>query len=192
MIKISKIKTGIPVGTDVPERQQFGNVGRWVHNKMKENGFDVVNGKGVDIPSIGVEIKSRKIESNSHHTVGTMNIKEIIYTPYDLSVVRDKFQKQYRVHYSDEGQIVTAEGLVDLTDDYIQDKIREAYEAGRKKIIENKENGYHPPYVKGTEWGHFEITDSCGSYCFRIPNNAMKKIEKISKNANHFGNLFDE
>lgn len=191
MIKITKINAGIPVGTEVPERQHHGNVGRWVEAEMRRQGWHVTEGKGADMPEVGIEIKSRKIESNSHHTVGTMAIDEIIYTPYDLSVVKDKFQKQYRVHYSDEGQVVVAEGLVDLSDDYIQSKIREAYETARKKIIENQELGFHPPYVKGTEWGHFEIAQSYSSYRFRIPNHSMKKIEKVSKNAGIFDRLFE-
>ncbi len=191
MIRIKKLKAGIPVGTEIPERQQYGNVGRWIHDKMKDHGYDVVDGKGVDIPSMGVEIKSRKIESNSYHTVGTISIRDILCTPYDMSIIKEKFQQQYRVHYSDEGQVVVSEGIVDLTDEYIQSKVREAFEAARKKVIQNEENGYHPPYVKGTEWGHFEITDSCGSYRFRISNPAMKKLEKISKNADIFGKLFE-
>jgi hypothetical protein len=191
MISVTKIKAGIPVGTDVPERQRYGNVGRWAQGVLRDNGFKIVEGKGVDIPELGVEVKSRKIESNSHHTVGTMSIDDIICTPYDLSNVREKFQKQYRVHYSDEGQVVVAEGIVDLRDDFIQGKVREAYEAGRKKIIQNEAQGFHPPYVKGTEWGHFEIAQSYSSYRFRIPNHSMKKIEKVSKNAKIFNSLFE-
>lgn len=190
-MKLTKIKAGIPVGTHVPERQQYGNVGRWVESKMKEQGWEVVDGAGVDLPQYGVEIKSRKIESNSHHTVGTMTIDSIIVTSYEQSIIKEKFQQQYRVHYSDDQQIVVSEGLIDLSDEYIQSKICDAYETGRKQIIKNAQQGYHPTYVKGTEWGHFEKSQSKNSYRFRIPNHSMKKLEQVSKNSNMFERLFD-
>ena len=167
--RVKELKKGIPVGTELPAQQRYGNIGRWVETELANNGYAVSNDKGVDMPDLGVEVKSRKKESNSNHTVGTMRIDEIIATDYPNSVIYEKFQQQYRVHYSDEGQVVTKEGIYDFSDNYIQRNVAEAYESGRKKIIENEENGYHPPYVKGTGWGHWEITDSCGSYRFRIP-----------------------
>lgn len=190
-MKLNKIKAGVPVGTKVPEQQQYGNVGRWVESKMKEQGWDVVNSAGVDIPKFNVEIKSRKIESNSHHTVGTMTIDSIISTPYDQSIVKEKFQQQYRVHYSDKDQVVVSEELVDFSHEYIQNKVRDAYETGREQIIKNSQQGYHPTYVKGSEWGHFERTKSKNSYSFRIPNHSMKAFEQVSKNSSIFKRLFD-
>jgi hypothetical protein len=191
MIKISKIKKGIAVGTEIPERQRYGNVGQWAQDQLTEHGYRINTGAGPDLVEFGVEVKTRKIESSSPHTVGSMRIEDIIQTPYDQSNICDKFQKQYRVHYSDEGQVVTGEHLYDLTDDYIQTKIREAYETGRKTIARNESFGYHPPYVKGTSWGNFEIVESCTGYSFRIPNGAMKKIETASKNADMFKTLFE-
>ena len=190
MMRVSKIKKGIAVGTEIPERQRYGNIGQWAQDQLANHGYNINTGVGPDLAEIGVEVKTRKIESSSPHTVGSMRIEDIIHTPYDQSNICDKFQKQYRVHYSDEGQVVTGEHLYDLTDEYIQDKIREAYEAGRKTIARNENFGYHPPYVKGTAWGNFEIVESCTGYSFRIPHGAMKKIETASKNAEMFNKLF--
>ena len=191
-MKVSKIKHGVTVGTEIPHKQWYGNIGHWVEDQLKENGYDINSGSGADLLDYGVEIKSRKIESSSPHTVGTQRIEDIIATPYDQSTIKDKFQQQYRVKYSDERQVVTEESIYDFSMDYIQDRVREAYECGRKKIAQNAAQGYHPPYVKGSEWGNFEITESCSSYRFRIPNHSMKKIEKISKNSDQFGKLFNE
>jgi hypothetical protein len=191
MINVTKIKKGIAVGTEIPERQRYGNVGQWAQDQLIENGYNINTGVGPDLAEMGVEVKTRKIESSSPHTVGSMRIQDIILTPYDQSNICDKFQKQYRVHYSDEGQVVTEERLYDLTDEYIQSKIRAAYEAGRKTIARNEEFGYHPPYVKGTSWGNFEIVESCTGYSFRIPHGAMKKIETASKNAGIFKRFFE-
>jgi hypothetical protein len=191
MIRVTKIKNGIEPGTVIPERQQNGNVGRWAEAVMEINGHNIEHGAGCDMPEYGVEMKTRKIESNSPHTVGTMRFGDIISKPYDQSLIFEKFQRQYRVHYSDEGQVVLSSEVYDLTEEFIQSKIREAYEEGRKKIAQNELDGFHPPYVKGTEWGHFEVAESYSSYRFRIPNAAMKKIETAVKNAKTFKNLFE-
>jgi len=190
-MNVTKIKKGIAVGTEIPMRQNSGNVGYWIEEQLADNGYKINSGIGPDLADYGVEVKSRKIESTSPHTVGSMRISDIISTSYDQSPIKEKFQRQYRVKYSDEAQIVTEERVYDLSDDFIQDQIREAYETGRKKIAQNEIDGYHPPYVKGTSWGNFEITESCSSYRFRIPDYIMRKIEKVVKNSNHFDNLFE-
>lgn len=191
MIKITKIKKGIAVGTEIPDRQQYGNVGQWAENQLIENGYEINVGVGPDLAKFGVEVKTRKIESVSPHTVGSMTIQDIICTPYEQSNICNKFQTQYRVHYSDEGQVVTKEQIYDLTDECIQSKIREAYEIGRETITRNEKIGYHPSYVKATSWGNFEIVESGQGYSFRIPHGAMKKIETISENTKVFHNLFE-
>ena len=190
-MKISKIKHGIAVGTEVPERQRYGNVGRWAESVMRSNGHSINTGAGCDMPGIGVEIKTRKIESTSPHSMGSMRIEDIIATPYEHSLVFEKVQQQYRIHYSDEGQVVVDSYVYDFSETYIQDKIREAYELGRKQIAQNEIDGFHPTYVRGSEYGQFEIKNSCSSYEFRIPNGSMKKIERVAKNAQTFKKLFE-
>jgi hypothetical protein len=190
-MKVSKIKYGIEPGTEIPVRQNCGNIGRWAERQLKEHGHVINNGIGCDLPNYGVEVKTRKNESSSPHTMGSMKIEDIIATPYDQSPIFDKVQRQYRIHYSDEGQVVTDSQVYDFSEEYIQDKLREAYEIGRKRIARNEALGYHPPYVKGTAYGQFEITDSCNSYRFRIPHGKMKIIETISKNRETFKKFFD-
>ena len=192
MIKVKAIKKGIEVGADIPFQQSHGNVGRWVEEQLSTNGYVMSNGKGVDIPGLGVECKSRKVESNSPHTVATMTTNAIVTTKYEDSVIFEKFQQQYRVHYSDEGQVVLSSDMYDFSDPYIQQQIREAYEAGRKVIIDEITNdGYPPRYIRGGDFGQFEITESGGGYRFRIPHNAMKKIEGMSKSSSIFNGLFE-
>ena len=192
MIKVKSIKKGIEVGADIPFQQNHGNVGRWVEEQLSNNGYQLSNGKGVDIPGLGVECKSRKVESNSPHTVGTMTIDTIIENKYEDSVIFEKFQQQYRVHYSDEGQIVLSSDMYDFSDPYIQQQIREAYEEGRKVIIAERLNDMFPArYIRGGDFGQFEVTESGNGYRFRIPNNAMKKIERMSKSSPIFNGLFE-
>ena len=40
-IPIAKIKKGIAVGTEIPERQRYGNVGQWAQNQLTENGYNI-------------------------------------------------------------------------------------------------------------------------------------------------------
>jgi hypothetical protein len=192
MIMIKTIKNGITVGTEVPIKQKNGNVGRWAEKELSQKGHAVTNEKGVDMPIEGIEIKTRKIESSSPHSVGSMRVQDIVDTPYSISVIREKLQTQYRIGYSDEGQVVTKEGLYDWSDDYVQDRLCEAYEDGRKQIAADAVNGFHPPYIKGNSWGYWEQTGPYGSYTFRIPNGAMTKLEKIAENKSLFDKLFDK
>lgn len=191
MIKVKSLTKGIEVGTDIPFRQRSGNVGRWAEEQLADNGYTMSNGKGVDIPGLGVECKTRKVESNSPHTVATMTAEDIVNTKYEDSVIFEKFQQQYRVHYSNEGQVVLSSEIYDFSDPYIQERIREAYEAGRKVIAEELSDGGWSKYIRGGDFGQFEITDSGNGYRFRVPHSGMKKIENMSKGAPMFNTLFE-
>ena len=121
-----------------------------------------------------------------------MTTAEIVLTDYEDSVIFEKFQQQYRVHYSDEGQVVLSSAVYDFSEPYIQQQIREAYEAGRKIITDELDSDRSMPrYVRGGDFGQFEITESGTGYRFRIPHNAMKKIETVSKGASVFNGLFE-
>lgn len=187
IIKIKKLKHGISKGTIVPVKQHAGNVGRWAEQTLANNGHTVSNNKGVDLTDLNVEVKTRKNESTSHHTVATSAIGEIENTDYFNSIVYEKFQQQYRVHYSDQDSIVTEERMFDFTDPYIQTKMSEGYEIIRQEI----RNGNRNPYIPGNGWLHAENTESGGSYRFRIPNGAMKKFESMAANSKNFNNMFD-
>ena len=188
---IKTIKNGIKVGTEIPVRQKNGNVGRWAEKELAKHGHDVSNDRGVDMPREGIEVKTRKNESTSPHSVGSMRVDDIINIPYEHSHIYDKLQTQYRICYSDEGQVVTKEGLYDFSDPYLQDRFKEAYENGRKEIAADAINGFHPSYIKGNEWGYWEQTGPYGSYTFRIPNGAMGKLEKIAENKPLFDKFFE-
>ena len=188
---IKTIKNGITVGTEIPIKQLNGNIGRWAEKELVKNGHTISNERGVDMPLEGIEVKTRKNESTSPHSVGSSRVEDIIDNPYELSHVREKLQTQYRIRYDDNGQVVTKEGLYDFSDPYLQDRFKEAYENGRKQIAADAVNGFHPPYVKGNEWGYWEQTGPYGSYTFRIPNSAMRKIEKIAENKPLFDKFFE-
>ena len=133
--KVKTIKHGIKPGTSIPVKQHAGNVGRWAEQVLTDNGYVLDNSKGVDIPGLNTEVKTRKIESNSAHTIGTICINDIKTTDYVNSVIYEKFQQQYRVHYSDEQSIVVGERIFDFSDPHIQSKISEGYDIIKKEIL---------------------------------------------------------
>lgn len=182
------IENGIKPGTEVPERQRHGNIGRWAEDQLRSNGYDINNGAGCDIPEMGIEVKTRKVESTSPHSIASMTIEDIIRTPYEDSIVCEKFQSQYRILYSDEGQVVLSDEVYNFSESYIQDRIREGYEGCRREISAIESGGYYPHYIKH---GWVQVEIKYGSYQFRIPNGAMKKIEKIAETSDIFNNLFE-
>jgi hypothetical protein len=184
-VKVKKLKKGVQVGEQLPIKQSCGNIGRHIEKKLSKN-YKLNKGKGVDLPVENIEVKTRKEEGKSYQSVATMPIDDIISTSYNQSNVHDKFQRQYRVKYKDETSIITEEQIYDFSDTFIQDKIKEAYENGRTKII----NGDRSDWVYGSSYGSFERpTENSKSYTFRISNGAMKKLENMAKD--NFGKFFD-
>jgi len=181
--KAQVVKLKIPlVGTSVP-KQHNGNVGRFVESKLEQVGHNVNKGKGIDLPEEELEVKSRKKKSKSAHSIGSITIDEIKSTAWDNTNLKQKCQRQFRISYDDVKSVISEAKIYDLTDNYIQEKLKEGYESGRKMIIEGNRNDY----IRSSKWTCFQRqTDN--SYQFRIPDSAMKSILEISNN--NFRNLF--
>jgi hypothetical protein len=190
-VKVTKIKKGVNVGDSVPTMSGYnpGNVGNYIEQCIISSGhYNYNTQKGVDLPDIGVEVKTRNEDATSPQTIGRMTIDDIKNTPYEQSSIYEKIQTQYRVKHRD--GIITEESVYDFSDPMIQDIIEESYETARKMIIE----GNISYYIRGKNcWGYFEKTSGSSDNLrdFRLPNKQMKEIEKISKNAKHIRNLFD-
>lgn len=183
--KVIKIKKGILPGTDVPVKQHGGNVGQWAEQELKSNGYNVSNSKGVDLPEENIEVKTRKLGSTSAHTIGNITIDSIKTQSWEESHLKEKCQSQYRIEYDNTASVVTESKIYDFTDPFIQEKFKEAYEAGQKLIMSD----YQGKYVRASKWGYFERkTDN--SYEFRIPHAAMKKFKTASSNSKSFNTLF--
>jgi len=185
-VKVKNLKKGPKAGDDVPYYQAYGNNGRHFEREFAKN-YYVNTGKGKDMPNEGIEIKSRKNGSSSYHSVGTMTVEDIINTPYERSIIHDKFQQQVRVHYDDTRRIVTSSRVYDFTDPLIQSRVKEAYEKARTAIT----NGYLTNWVRESDWGLFEKKRGSDSYTFRIPDNVMKDFETISSNSKTMKKFFE-
>jgi hypothetical protein len=177
---VVSLNRAIDVGTVIPMEQYNGNIGRWVEDKLEENGYSVNRKKGIDLLSLGLEVKTRKIDSTSGHTVGAMLPQDIISTEWEDSNIRDKIQKQYRVKYNlcefTGDNLVTSARVYDFTCDEIQNNLKKSWNYCRKVLSQ----GNTPDYIRGNgHWGYLEL-QSNGYYQFRIPPHIMKKLETIA------------
>ena len=181
----AKIKdlTADLVGKAVPDNVG-GHAGRAIEQMMKDLGYPLQNGPGVDCAIYeGFEIKSRDLDATSPQTMATMNPDYVKKTPYAQTILCEKMQKQWRVYT--QNRVVVKNTLTDFTGQQIQELIEEAYEICREKVIDGDESDY----IYGTEYGYFEKTGSSNSYSYRISDGAMKKLEAMSRST--FNDMFE-
>ena len=69
---------------------------RELEEAIADIGFTLNLGRGVDLPEVGIDIKTRDVDAVSPHTVASMTADSIVATPYRYSNVFDKIQKQHR------------------------------------------------------------------------------------------------
>ena len=150
--------------------QDGGNIGRLIEDELERQGFIINRQQGVDIPGLGIEVKTRKLGSDSPHTVASMTVTDIQNTPYDKSPVKEKFTRQFRVTYDDVNHRIVEARIYDFSDEHTQRLNGASYEAARAKILA----GDRATYIGG-EHGHFQqVAGTTESYIYRINNSAMK------------------
>ena len=170
-------------GTSVPNNHG-GECGRFVETLLKSLGIPLDNGRGMDCKLYGFELKTRYTNATSAQTVATMTIDEWKKNSYDDSIVKEKFQKQYRVHIDpvfendiQVGGIIVDDEFYDFGPDHIQSLIKEAYDICREKIIA----GSKDLYITGSYWGFVDRQPNSNSYNFRINPAAYDKLEAMTK-----------
>jgi hypothetical protein len=169
---------------DLPS-QYGGNVGRLIEDELERQGFTINRQQGVDIPGLGVEVKTRKLGSDSPHTVASMTVADIVNTPYNKSPVKEKFTRQFRVTYDDVNHNIVEARIYDFDDEHTQRLNGASYEDARAKIIA----GDRSTYISG-DHGHFQkVPGTEDSYTYRINNSAMKKFCNGAKST--FNTLYE-
>lgn len=147
-------------------------------------------GVGADIRVYNLEVKSRDIDSDADHTIGTMTISSILTSDYDQTHIKDKLQQQLRVKTKD--NVIVDATIYDFSRSDIQDQIRSSYEMARQGLIElHKVHGDDfADYLRihGGQFGGFEYKNN-GSFAFRISDAGMTKLETSAKSM--FGTLFE-
>ena len=158
---------------------------RELEEAIADIGFTLNLGRGVDLPEVGIDIKTRDVDAVSPHTVASMTADSIVATPYRYSNVFDKIQKQHRI--KTQNGVVVDEFTYDFSAPYIQEWIESAYEAARAQMI----TGARGSYIPGNEYGYFEqSTTSENTYSFRMSDSAMTRIERIARST--YSDLFTE
>lgn len=179
--KLSKKLLGHKLPTNMD-----GHAGRALEKLLESYGVPISQGPVADIEIYGLEVKTRKLTATSAQTVATMNIQDIIDTPYKKSIVYYKLQQQLRIKTNEDDVIVEAE-VYDFDQPQIQDKIEQGYEHARK-IITNTPNIGYTPY--NGYWGYFEqCHKGSKSYSFRFSGPDMDALETMTKTT--FGSLFE-
>ena len=184
-VKVKIIKTDF-VGTTLPMDHSIR--GQVFEEVLAQKGNPVSKGEGCDYPRHGLEVKTKDVDSTSANSVGTMTWENIKVTPWDMSPIAEKIKQQYRVKVK-KGIIINTK-IYDFSPDFIQDKLREAYETARAKIIKGDKSNY----IAGTKFGYFERKKGKGgketnSWAFRIPVGAMDTLESMAKS--NYNTLFE-
>lgn len=178
------------IGMTVPQRLH-GNVGNFVEEVLIAEGYEINKGIGPDLLSIGVEIKTRDVNSNAHHTIGTMTATSINSTEWEDSSICSKLQQQYRVLYDDKSGTIKSAGMYDFRHDQIQNELKKVYEDTRATIHSGLACSLPlSANVRCSSTSAYWELKAGTSYAFRISNSAMTKYEAIAKSGKSFSNLF--
>lgn len=153
--KVTKISVNLKVGDEIPlvmdpasgrmvEMSDY-DIGRWLESKFSKFGLN--KSAGVDLPSLGIEIKHYS-EKTKEHTIGYIQREHLIKTPYAASHIRSKLQTQYRIKVNKGLGIVTFLKLCDFSDPYIQNKLEIGYEHGRSMIADMVANDLKSDHIR--------------------------------------------
>jgi hypothetical protein len=194
MLTLTDIKHDFRVGDELPMKQEYGNIGRYVEDEFARFGHDVNTGKGVDFLQYFLELKTRNEDSTSGHTVGAVSKSDIIRYDWQRgNNMFDKVQVQYRIYFRvnplTDKTIITRCGLYDFRDEYIQSKLKESWDYCRGVFMRYEGAILDAKYIRGPDhWAYMERRPD-GNYQFRIGVPHMVTMEDIA-NANS-SKLFD-
>jgi len=188
-IKVTKLNKAEAALKDlfVPE-QNNGNVGNFLHATVGNQGYRMSNGPGVDIPNLGTEIKSKSEESTSAYSMGSLHYKNIIDYDFHNSSIKDKCQTIFKITHSQTFRKVTDSRILDFTKPHIQEKLRDAFDTARAKMVA----GDRSNYIRGHDnaYGYLERKMKAGAptnnWAFRIPVKYMKALEGMARSADIF------
>ena len=179
-----------------PDKVNDGRNGKILEQGMIRQGYPIDQNGTVDIPGVGIEVKSRKSSTGAMHTIGTMTYDDILVTPWDKTPFKQKLQKQYRVTINKdefEGDINATGKVVDLSNPEIQAKLEEAYERNRMYLIIQHGIIKGQTIKAGGQYGKLEHkpgrSGTGRSYALRIPDSGMKKLLATANST--FETLFD-
>lgn len=178
-----KLAESALVGMPVPVN--CSDAGKAVEDKLESLGYLMNRGKGLDIPKLGVEVKTRKEGAKSARQIGTMTFNDILNTPYRLSPIKKKFQQQLIVKHKN--NVVTSAKVYDFSNPHIQALIEHAYEECRVALAKHAptKDTVMPKYVRGNNCVAYWEHHASNSFQFRIAGTVYTKLERMAVNCNN-------
>lgn len=175
-VKPSDLTTHLIPGYPIPPDLSHSEVGTWLENEIKKDWrIQFNNGKGVDLPQFGVEVKSRDITSTSDHTVTKMIRDDILKSAWDKNnVAWQKLQYQYRMHYDFEKRIIEELVFCNFTHWTIQSRLEAEFNAIKLPLLRDKKL---ERTTKEDRWLFIERDiENPGIYQVRLKNRAMDEM----------------
>jgi len=179
---IKNVNTGLKVGDKVPKQDPAnpGNVGIWVEKQLKKNGLDLKS-KGIDIPNLSVELKTRNIHATSAITICRMKKDDIISLDFKKSFVHDCLENLLVIKYDDDINEIVSIEVHNLTRiPIIYQLFDQCYTGARNSIVREDTTECTARVNKGA-LAYFEFKKDSDDYQFRISNTGLSKVENFKK-----------
>lgn len=179
---IKNVNTGLKVGDRVPKQDPNnpGNVGNWVEKQLKKNGLDLKS-KGIDIPNLSVELKTRNVHATSAMTICKMKKDDIISLDFEKSFVRDCLENLLVIKYDNNTNKIVSIEVHNLTRIPIIYQLFDQCYTGAKNSIIRQDTTECTARVNKSSLAYFEFKKDSNEYQFRISNTGLRKVENFKK-----------
>jgi hypothetical protein len=184
-LTVKSVKFGLKVGDIVPawDEHSPGNVGNYFEGVLQNQGLDL-KGTGIDIPSLNMEVKTRKNDAQAALTVCSMSIHDIINTDYENSRVCQSVENLLILRYCNTLNVVTS---VDVHNWNKYPLVKEIVSSSYEKARAIFKTGNYTNYVRGGKkyLGYFEEKNKDNPnndlYAFRFGAGSLIKMETTSR-----------
>jgi hypothetical protein len=186
--RVSVLKHNVQVGDQIPHARNDAIVGQWIDSKLSEN-YTIDKFGVVDIPELGIDNKSRKRSSKTHHSVGSQTIEKwLAFDKFEDTDIYKKLQNQNQVTYDSNFKIVTKVRLVDMDISVTQEKLKAIYTNLRQKLVEgNRAKSIYSDCKRGV----IECYTHENSYKLRLTDKYMKEIQNIAASRDTFNKFIE-
>ncbi len=187
-LTVKNVKFGIKVGDSVPAQDpnNLGNVGQYIEQTLKKNGINLSK-KGIDIPQLKMEVKTRNDDAESPFTICRMSLEQIINNDYKNSKVFQSIENLLIIRYNNILNTITSIEVHHWNNwDLINEILRTSYDQARNMLIAGHDF-YSYPSVRGDVGkkkcaGYFEhVIKKSGreEFHFRLGKGDLENLEKM-------------
>jgi hypothetical protein len=184
-VKLKSVKPFL-TNTEMPLHLPDCYRGQYIEQLFIDNGFEINRGKGADLPGIKTDIKSRKIESRSAHSITVCTESHIIKNSYQTSNVYPKFQHWTQPIYSDTFKEIISHKNYDFTKAEVQKRIEEGYNGCRDQLIAGVDPTQN--YIRHKCIIFERVKSRKDSWDIRLPHGEMQKV--IALSGSSFDSMF--